>query len=144
MPDVIDSDCPPRGSNSHTGSTGMEGHLHKIQGWIEMIHLNFNFKVWSRWSTITKRFDADDLLQLIHLVAEALGFLEGVDAGARGSVPDFHSSVIAGRDYEAILLRCNSVCCMQCNATQCLRSYAMLCNVFFQVLFFFSKTWRRL
>ena len=47
-------------------------------------------------STTTKRFDADDLLLLVHLVAEALGFLKGVDAGARGGVPDFHGSVIAG------------------------------------------------
>ena len=87
------------------------------------------------------RFDADDfLLQLIHLVAEALGFLEGVYAGARGGVPDFHSSVIAGQGYEAILFSCNSACCMQCNVTQCLKSYAMLSKV----LFFFSKTWRRL
>ena len=84
---------------------------------------------------MTIRFDADDLMLLVHLVAEALGFLEGVDTGARGGVPDFHSSVIAGRDFEAILLRCNSVCCKQCNVTQCLKSYAMLSKV----LFFFSQ-----
>ena len=84
----------------------------------------------------TIRFDADDLLLLVHLVAEALGFLEGVDAGARGGVPDFHSSVIAGRDCEAILLRCDSVCCIQCNVTRCLKSYAILANVFSSIDFF--------